>query len=170
MIVKKRGKINANDMLNLLEGKEPLFVCIGTPKCMGDAIGPIIGHELKLLGYKVYGTLDNPVMALNMKESIDYIMSKEDLSKYTVVAIDACITDNKKKLGYIKYGKGFVKPGAGVGLNLPPVGDICIKCFCCFSEGTLLDTYYKMANTSIEDIMPMVKKIKKVFEEIKDKR
>ena len=47
--------------------KDTVIVCIGTDKCIGDCLGPLVGTLLKdnLLPLPVYGTISNPVHALN---------------------------------------------------------------------------------------------------------
>ena len=52
-----------------------VVVCIGTDRAIGDALGPLVGTMLKNSDFKypVYGTLDNPIHALNIYESIEHI-------------------------------------------------------------------------------------------------
>jgi hypothetical protein len=58
--------------------EELVFVCIGTDRSTGDALGPIIGHKLSFPLSKydyihLHGTLDNPVHAKNLQENLDVI-------------------------------------------------------------------------------------------------
>ena len=59
-----------------------VIVCIGTDRAIGDALGPLVGTMLKNSDFKypVYGTLDNPIHALNIYESIEQIKSKHSNS------------------------------------------------------------------------------------------
>ena len=68
-----------------------VIVCIGTDRAIGDALGPLVGTMLKNsdFRYPVYGTLDNPIHALNIYESIEYI--KKSHPKGNFLAIDACL-------------------------------------------------------------------------------
>ncbi len=52
-----------------------IVICIGTDRAIGDALGPLVGTMLKNSDFKypVYGTLDNPIHALNIYESIEEI-------------------------------------------------------------------------------------------------
>ncbi len=92
----------------------------------GDCLGPYIGQQLslnKFQGIYVYGTLDTPVHALNLRQAADYIEITHPHA--LVIAIDASL-GRKKHLGYVTIGNGALYPGAGVQKELPPVGDIHI--------------------------------------------
>lgn len=106
--------------------KELVFLCIGSDKITGDCLGPYIGQQLQTNPMKnvfIYGTLKNPVHALNLVQIIHRIEKKHPNA--LVIAIDASL-GQKKHLGYVTIGNGALYPGAGVHKNLPPVGDIYI--------------------------------------------
>lgn len=98
-----------------------IIVCIGTDRAIGDALGPLVGTMLKNSDFKypVYGTLDSPIHALNIYESIEEI--KERHPKGELLAIDACL-GSKNSIGNIQVRKGPILPGKGVGKKLPEVG------------------------------------------------
>lgn len=103
-----------------------VFVCIGTDRCTGDSLGPLIGYKLSPIEYDcihVYGTLDSPVHAKNLVETISLIKSKHNNA--FIIAIDACLGDTNH-IGYISISDKSVKPGAAVNKDLPDVGDISI--------------------------------------------
>lgn len=54
-----------NELKPIVKSKRPIiFLCIGTDRCTGDSLGPLIGHKLKFLKRKnfyIYGTLENPI-------------------------------------------------------------------------------------------------------------
>lgn len=105
---------------------EIVFLCIGTDRITGDCLGPYIGQKLSHLKYPkvfVYGTLDNPVHALNLGDTVSSI--NQHHPDALVIAIDASL-GQKKHLGYVTIGNGALYPGAGVQKELPPVGDIHI--------------------------------------------
>lgn len=103
-----------------------IVLCIGTDRVTGDSLGPLVGYKLsksRLQNVKVYGTLENPVHALNLADT-----TKEIYNKYSnpfIIAIDASL-GNSNHLGYITLGKGPLTPGSGVKKTLLPVGDIFI--------------------------------------------
>ncbi|MBM7685035.1 MAG: hypothetical protein PWP07_154 [Epulopiscium sp.] len=103
-----------------------VILCIGTDRATGDSLGPLIGYKLRHLSYPniyVYGTLEHPVHAKNLGETVEMIHEKHPNA--LVIAIDACL-GKMDHIGYITLGEGSIKPGAGVQKNLPPVGDIFI--------------------------------------------
>lgn len=102
-----------------------VVVCIGTDRAIGDALGPLVGTMLKNSDFKypVYGTLDNPIHALNIYESIEYI--KNTHSNGNFLAIDACL-GSKNSIGNIQIRKGPILPGKGVGKKLPQIGNYSI--------------------------------------------
>ncbi len=103
-----------------------VFLCIGSDRATGDCLGPIVGHKLRQLnmaGCSVYGTLESPVHARNLKETIEYIETFH--TDPVIVAIDASL-GRSSHIGYFTLGRGALKPGAGVDKELPSVGDLCI--------------------------------------------
>ena len=105
---------------------EIVFLCIGTDRVTGDCLGPYVGYQLSAMhlpGVFVYGTLTQPVHALNLTEAHHEILLRHPTS--LVIAIDASL-GQKKHLGYVTIANGALYPGAAVHKKLPPVGDIHI--------------------------------------------
>ena len=105
-----------------------VIVCIGTDRCTGDSLGPLIGYNIlnRLKTYDdvhVLGTLSNPVHAKNLDENIDYINTS--FEKPFIVAIDACL-GSFNKVGFISISNKPLKPGAGVNKVLPSIGHVSI--------------------------------------------
>ena len=103
-----------------------VFLCIGSDRATGDCLGPIVGYKLtKLKQHHItlYGTLEQPVHAKNLSDTINYINAHHDNA--LVIAIDASL-GKSGHIGYITLGEGPLLPGAGVDKALPPVGDIFI--------------------------------------------
>ncbi len=134
--------------------KSIVILCIGTDRATGDSLGPLIGYKLKSMTYKnvyVHGTLDEPVHAKNLQDTIDWIY--KNYPDPLVIAIDACL-GKMDHVGYMTLGFGSIKPGAGVNKDLPPVGDIFITGIVNFSgfmdmlilQNTRLSLVMKMAD------------------------
>ncbi|HJV44391.1 MAG TPA: spore protease YyaC [Bacillota bacterium] len=103
-----------------------VFLCIGTDRCTGDALGPLVGmflEEAKLQSCLVWGTLESPVHALNLQKTIDQLQT---LSSPLVISIDACL-GLTNHIGDVQIVNGPLKPGLGVKKVLPAVGDFHIK-------------------------------------------
>lgn len=105
--------------------KPIVIICIGTDRSTGDSLGPLIGSNIQaeLSQFHVYGTLKDPVHAVNLEETLTYI--KEKHKNPFIIAIDACL-GRLKSVGFIQVAEGSIKPGAGVNKELPAVGDMHI--------------------------------------------
>lgn len=114
-----------SDSLVKFMNEKMIIICIGTDKCIGDCLGPLVGTFLtkNKFPYPVIGTLEKPAHAINL----DFIL-REINSKYKdnfFIAIDACL-GYENCIGDIQIKSGPVHPGKGVGKTLPQVGDISI--------------------------------------------
>jgi putative sporulation protein YyaC len=102
-----------------------VLICIGTDRCIGDCLGPMVGTLLQKNGYPypVYGTIDHPVHAVNLPDTIYKVRFEHPSS--LAIAIDACL-GSTSAIGDIILRKGAIFPGKGVGKKLPSVGDISL--------------------------------------------
>lgn len=105
--------------------REIVFLCIGTDRSTGDALGPLIGSKLEQIPsfVSVYGNLDEPVHAVNLVETLQMIRYKHQ--EPYIIAIDACL-GRLKNVGMITLREGPLRPGSGVKKELPEVGDLHI--------------------------------------------
>lgn len=102
-----------------------VIVCIGTDRCIGDSLGPLVGSLLMKSNFKfpVYGTLQHPIHAVNLKEEMKDICKVHN-DPY-IIAIDACLGE-ENLIGSIQVRPGPIFPGKGVGKVLPCVGNTSI--------------------------------------------
>lgn len=101
------------------------FLCIGTDRVTGDALGPLVGDQLTRLrgGYEVIGTLAEPLHALNMDERVTPVL---ETPKQLVVAIDAAL-GRPSQVGHIHLSRASLRPGVGVGKkHLPGLGHLSV--------------------------------------------
>jgi putative sporulation protein YyaC len=134
------------------EEQEIVIVCIGTDRSTGDALGPLVGTYLRKIrqpGVYVYGTLDEPVHAVNLAEKINLI--EQNHRRAFIVAIDACL-GQLSSVGSIQVGFGPIKPGAGVHKNLAQIGDIHIMGI--VNVGGFME-YFVLQNTRLSLVMEM---------------
>ena len=150
----------AAEIIELLPSKlsnQPIvFVCIGTDRSTGDSLGPLIGTLLKdkrLSSFFIYGTLENPIHAVNLEEKLAEI-KKKHLNPF-IIGIDACL-GRLKSVGSIEIGEGPIKPGAGVNKELPEVGHIYITGI--VNVGGFME-YLVLQNTRLHLVMNMAKVI-----------
>lgn len=122
-------KKTLNELINEADTtqRDIVILCIGTDRSTGDSLGPLIGYKLSKLplisGTSIYGTLSQPVHALNLSASINRIYYER--RNPFIIAIDACL-GSYTSINHITLGKGSLKPGAAVKKQLPSVGDIYI--------------------------------------------
>ncbi len=157
----------ANTLVRLLDELSTRFaqlvvLCIGSDRCTGDSLGPLAGSVLEDLnprGCTVFGTVKQPVHALNLAQTIEQI----DREFYfpCILAVDACL-GRKEKVGLLEIGRGSLNPGAGVKKELPPVGDIFITGI--VNVGGAME-FMVLQNTRLGVVIPMANFIAKgIFE------
>lgn len=101
------------------------FVNIGTDKCIGDCLGPLVGTLLETENISnVYGTLQKPIHALNLDIAIPDILNANPDA--FVIGIDACLGSSGDTIGEILLRDIPIRPGKGVGKELTEVGDLSI--------------------------------------------
>jgi putative sporulation protein YyaC len=106
-------------------GREVIVVCIGSDRSTGDSLGPLTGSKLQSLHRypHVFGTLDEPVHATNLAETLDRL--HRQFESPFLIAVDACL-GRLDSVGCVTIGKGALRPGAAVKKELPPVGDVYV--------------------------------------------
>ena len=127
-----------------------VILCIGTDRSTGDALGPLIGTKLNRLQPKssfIYGTLDDPVHAVNLSETIETIQREH--TSPLIIAVDACL-GRMESIGAIDIGIGPMRPGAGVNKDLPSVGQIHINGI--VNVGGFLE-YFVLQNTRLSVVI-----------------
>ncbi|MFC7364297.1 MULTISPECIES: spore protease YyaC [Bhargavaea] len=127
-----------------------VFLCIGSDRSTGDSYGPFVGKMLKdqQFPHPVYGTIEEPVHALNLKKVLGEIRGR-----YTdplIVSIDACLGDTHQ-IGSILFNDGPLIPGYAIQNPLPGVGD-------CHFKGVVnhLDPYFpadSLNNTRLDTVL-----------------
>lgn len=108
------------------ENRPIIFLCIGSDRSTGDALGPLIGEKIKPLSNNnifIYGTLDKTIHAMNLKETIEIIKTKH--KEPFIIAIDACL-GSVCNVGNVIIKKKPLKPGIALNKNLPEIGDLSI--------------------------------------------
>ncbi|WP_426450393.1 spore protease YyaC [Paenibacillus sp. S-38] len=147
--------------LQHVPSQQPIvLVCVGTDRSTGDALGPLVGSHLRRLnvdGLHLYGTLDHPVHAMNLNETLNTI--HQHYNNPFIIAIDACL-GQLTSVGCIQVGQGPVKPGAGVNKELPPVGHMHVTGI--VNVGGFME-YFVLQNTRLSLVMNMAEIIAKSF-------
>ena len=104
---------------------DTIIVCIGTDKCIWDALGPLVGKLLEeaLFTLPILGTLASPIHALNLDTRLKEISNNYPTA--SIIAIDACLGD-ANAIGEIHTRDEPIHPGKGVGKTLQSVGNASI--------------------------------------------
>ena len=139
-------------------GQDIVVVCIGTDRSTGDCLGPLVGSALakyRCPYFHLYGTLDEPVHAMNLKETLDEIHAR--FPDPYIISIDACLGQTSS-VGSIQVVQGPLRPGAGVNKELPPVGDIHLTGI--VNVGGFME-YFVLQNTRLSLVMRLSEIISK---------
>lgn len=119
-----RLELRLTEMFRAAKHRPVIVLCIGTDRSTGDSLGPLTGTSLSRLSLpqlNVYGTLDYPVHATNLAETIKDL--QHSFVNPYIVAIDASL-GILESVGCITLADGPLKPGAGVHKDLPEIGEV----------------------------------------------
>lgn len=136
-----------------------VIVCIGTDKCIGDCLGPLVGSILTERFYPIpiYGTLSSPIHALNIEKRLAEIYAVHPNA--SIIGVDACLGD-KEDIGQIRIRNYAIHPGKGVGKELPDVGIASVIGIVDSSDNS---EFFFSHSIRLSSIMNMAKIVSKVF-------
>ncbi|NLC07977.1 MAG: spore protease YyaC [Syntrophomonadaceae bacterium] len=106
--------------------KSPVVVlCLGSMEVPGDSLGPRVGSQLEqtLPQYPVYGTQLEPLDSSNLHSKLEQLNIEHPGALH--LAVDAAV-GSWLTVGQVSVRKGPLIPGIGLGIALPPVGDVSI--------------------------------------------
>lgn len=132
-----------------------VIVCIGTDRCIGDCLGPLVGTLLKdkFFPLPVYGTISTPIHALNIDQKLSEVKFLHP--KSNILGIDACLGDSNA-IGEIHCRDYPIHPGKGVGKSLPDVGENSIIGIVDTSDSTELFTNRSIRLSLIFDMAKII--------------
>lgn len=145
--------------------KVPVIACIGSDLSVGDSLGPITGtllkEKLRLLNCFIYGTLQKPITAHEIRYINKFLRQSHPDSP--IIAIDAAV-GSSGDIGLIKIANHGVKPGSGSNKKLGMVGDISVMGIIAekslfnlsILSSTRLNIVYRMANIIAEGISTFI--------------
>lgn len=129
-----------------------VLLCVGTDRSIGDALGPLVGtyvEQRNPVGFSVLGTLEKPVHAGNLVETVGWV--NKNYRRPLVIAVDACL-GRTESIGMLTVAPGSLLPGAGVNKTLPPVGDVHVTGV--VNVGGFME-YFVLQNTRLSLVMRM---------------
>lgn len=132
-------------------GEQIVFLCIGTDRSSGDALGPLVGSRLVELGFEhVIGTLPSPCDAGNLEQLLLNIPSES-----IIIAIDACLGAASSVGSFLVSGQPL-QPAQSVGLTLPAVGNYSVAAVV---NANSPKPYWTLQMTSLHLVMQMADQI-----------
>jgi putative sporulation protein YyaC len=157
-------KLNEIIQQSSREDKDIVFLCIGSDRYVGDSLGPLVGTLLKdsQVPFRVYGTLEEPVHAFNLKGVLKEI--NKQFKKPLIISIDASIGD-KNQVGYVMFKEGPLTPGKALEKMLPEVGDYHFVGVVNYIDP--LPTSQFLNDTRLYIVMNLAKTIVKVISKVK---
>lgn len=154
----KRSKMDKEGLVTFFReiatqhsAEEVTFLCIGTDRSTGDALGPLTGSKLLAYGFPhVIGTLPSPCDANNLMLRVTEIPVE-----HIIIAIDACL-GQPVALGLFFASNEPLQPAQSVGLSLPAVGH--------YSLAAIVDIngpkpYRTLQTTPLHRVMVMAEQI-----------
>ncbi|MBT2292478.1 spore protease YyaC [Paenibacillus albidus] len=123
-VSRKRIKMDADELVRFFRdiasshpAETVTFLCIGTDRSTGDALGPLTGSGLQEYGFPhVMGTLPFPCDADNLVARITEIPPD-----HIIIAIDASLGP-PHALGAFFAAQEPLQPAQSIGLSLPAIG------------------------------------------------
>ena len=123
------------------------ILCIGTDKVTGDSLGPFVGHQIRkqlaslngtrekafLPDIRIFGTLKNPVHAVNLEETLGY----------------------PNHLGCVTLTNQPLTPGEGVNKKLPQVGQISVTGIIGEARNSSYKSQLSLRHTKLSDLMEL---------------
>lgn len=140
--------------------QQVVILCIGSDRSTGDSLGPLVGTMLKKskISFPVYGTLEEPVHALNIKKILKEIV--QIYQNPFILGIDACLGD-ERQIGYILLKEGPLIPGMALNKSLPSVGDYHMNAIVNYLDP--LSPGQSLNNTRLFVVMRLAESISKII-------
>lgn len=153
------SEIFENNLYSLLKEYKnpPIFLCIGTSKCLQDCFGAFCGTALKKQSkFKVFGSIKHEINAKNFLQTYNYI--KKQNANNPIVIIDNVFIKNSDKTKVILKNSGVCPNGI---FNKVLIGDVSILVNgFSYNKFITLNNYKK----TYKIILNAIKKLNKCFE------
>ena len=134
-----------------------VFLCIGTDRMTGDALGPLVGTKLKeklerFHNINIYGTLEKNLCCTNIDETISIL--KNIYINPCIIAIDSALS-KKENIGKIVINDESMKIGRGLNKKKIEIGDISIKAIVGYDSKLPTHNFYTLQNVSLNEVIKM---------------
>lgn len=104
------------------EQREAVYLCIGSDRYIGDSLGPLTGSLImeKAGIPRVYGTLEEPIHAFNLKPALKDI--HKTYHNPLIICVDASL-GTKEQVGDVLFVDAPLMPGKALERMLPETGE-----------------------------------------------
>lgn len=152
---------------SVYQNEDIVILCIGSDRSVGDSLGPLVGTMLKeqQVPFRVYGTLENPVHAFNLKDTLKEI--NKHFKRPLVISVDASL-GNQNQVGRIFFNKGPLIPGSALKKVLPKVGDYHIVGIVNYLDP--MPSMQFLNDTRLYTVMNLAKTIVKIITQASERR
>lgn len=134
-----------------------VFICVGTPRLIGDSVAPLIGSYLEnsVPDLPVFGTVDDPITAINLEDTVRGL--KGLYSDHKIIAVDVCVS-LPTKVGDIYIKEEKLKPGRALSKSLKAFGHykFCVNVSPRTDGGGVKEIVKSLQEVSSEEVKKMV--------------
>lgn len=140
-----------------------LFVCIGTDRSSGDALGPLTGTLLVESGFSsVIGTLEQPCDAESWEKRMEELRQAMESGERVLIALDACL-GTVHTTGMFVIRQGPLEAGRSMKLGLPPIGMYSIAGVV---NENRANPYTVLQTTPLSRVLTMARQVASAFAEV----
>ena len=139
---------------------DKIILCIGTSKCIGDSLGPIVGeylyNNIKKSNVYVLGNLKNNITYQN----IDVILNRinNTIKNPYMILIDSALS-NKNYIGKIVVNKNKMIVGSALNKSEYKYGNLSIKGIVGENKYSYEENYNELNNVSVDLVKNISKNI-----------
>ena len=139
---------------------DKIILCIGTSKCIGDSLGPIVGeylyNNIKKSNVYVLGNLKNNITYQN----IDVILNRinNTIKNPYMILIDSALS-NKNYIGEIVVNKNKMIVGSALNKSEYKYGNLSIKGIVGENKYSYEENYNELNNVSVDLVKNISKNI-----------
>ena len=137
-----------------------VILCIGTSKCIGDSLGPLVGENLynKINKSNIYifGNLKNNITYQN----VDIVLSKinKQIKNSYYIVIDSALSD-KENIGKVVISRNKMIIGSSLNKLNYEIGNLSIKGVVGENKNSSIQNFNELNNVSINLIKNLSKHI-----------
>ena len=137
-----------------------VILCIGTSKCIGDSLGPLVGEDLyskvNQSNIYIFGNLKRNITYQN----VDIVLNKIDkqIKNSYFIVIDSALS-NRENIGKMVISKNKMIIGNALNKQNYEIGDLSIKGVVGENKKSCIQNFNELNNVSIS----LIKKLSRII-------